>query len=136
LQGRGHDPRGARDPSRAGGRDGRPHVSDIVSDMTPSAETLPPTPAPEAAPAPGVDPELEPRVEVRREEPEEREEEPEAPLDPAAARREALDKHFLDVVEFERVRDIVSRHCSTALGRKVLRRMTPLRAREPAQLCL
>src|SRR5204863_788335 len=62
--------------------------------------------------------------------------EPEAPLDPEAARREALDKHFLDVVEFERVRDVVARHCSTALGRKVLRRMKPLRSREQATLCL
>ena len=62
--------------------------------------------------------------------------EPEAPLDPETARREALDKHFLDVIEFEKVRDVVARHCSTALGRKVLRRMKPLRNREQAQLCL
>ncbi|MBI3723446.1 hypothetical protein HY251_05770 [bacterium] len=53
-----------------------------------------------------------------------------------AAKREALERHFLDVVEFSKVKDIVARHCSTALGRKVLRRMKPLRSREQAQLCL
>src|SRR5438105_3471077 len=103
------------------------------------------TPAPLA---PAADPELEPRAARPREEagsPEGRRtnedddepaDEPETPLDPETARREALDKHFVDVVEFERVRDVVARHCATALGRKVLRRMKPLRSREQAQLCL
>jgi len=101
----------------------------------------------EAQRQPTADPELEPRTghdespegsghQRRPREDEDLDDEPEAPLDPEAAKREALDKHFLDVIEFERVRDVVARHCSTALGRKVLRRMKPLRSKEQAALCL
>jgi DNA mismatch repair protein MutS2 len=128
---------------------------------TPAPVPAPESAAPGAEPAlPGAasaaaDPELEPRgsedadtetaAHPRRhreghrrhgDEDDDAGDEPEAPLDPEAARREALDRHFLDVIEFERVRDVVARHCSTSLGRKVLRRMKPLRSREQATLCL
>jgi DNA mismatch repair protein MutS2 len=110
-----------------------------VKNETPAAEASPPaveTGAAETTTPPAADAELEPREGRKHADDDEPADEPEAPLDPEAARREALDKHFLDVIEFERVRDVVARHCSTALGRKVLRRMKPLRSREQAQLCL
>jgi DNA mismatch repair protein MutS2 len=107
-------------------------VSETTSE-TPGA--APVAPAAEAVPDAELVPSSEAHPETPRRE-EEDDDEPQAPLDPEAVKREALDKHFLDVVEFEKVRDIVARHCSTELGRKVLRRMKPLRSREQAQLCL
>ncbi|MEZ0227970.1 MAG: hypothetical protein ACAI25_05045, partial [Planctomycetota bacterium] len=120
--------------------------NETQTDQTPATTNTEATPvATESGPHPIVpsersesrDPELEPRHSHHRShDDDDVADEPEAPLDPAAAKREALDKHFLDVVEFERVRDVVARHCSTSLGRKVLRRMKPLRSREQATLCL
>jgi DNA mismatch repair protein MutS2 len=47
-----------------------------------------------------------------------------------------LEEHFLDLLEYDKIREILRHYCASDVGRKVVERMAPLGDREKVDVCL